>query len=163
MTSESVPQRLSDAERDAAIEMLRDHFAAGRLDQVEFGDRMQRALEARFAADVLPLFDDLPDPRPAGMPPVGVPLPAPGEWRAADVAPFAPAASAPDWAPSPGSALSPQVQRWLPMARALLWPVAGSMCLVTGELCWIAVGVIGQIVLTQLTRNQRKPPPYRGQ
>ena len=38
MTSEPVPQRLSDAERDVAASMLREHFEAGRLDQAEFDD-----------------------------------------------------------------------------------------------------------------------------
>lgn len=65
MTHDPSPQqRLSDAERDEAASMLRDHFEAGRLDASEFDERLSGALSARFAGDFIPLFADLPDPRP---------------------------------------------------------------------------------------------------
>ena len=52
--------RIGDAQRDAAVEVLRAHFAAGRLSVDEFDDRMGRALSATTAADLEPLFADLP-------------------------------------------------------------------------------------------------------
>lgn len=62
---EPAPQRIGDAERDRAVELLRDHMAVGRLDQAEFDDRLGAALSARTASDLDPLFSDLPGPRPS--------------------------------------------------------------------------------------------------
>jgi hypothetical protein len=62
-----VPQRIGDAERDRAVELLREHMAQGRLDQVEFDDRLSTALSAKTAGELDPLFSDLPGPRPTGV------------------------------------------------------------------------------------------------
>src|SRR5271170_5302684 len=51
--------RVSDAEREAAAGRLAEHFAAGRLDQAEFDDRVRRALNAKTRADLRGLFADL--------------------------------------------------------------------------------------------------------
>ncbi|WP_460662289.1 DUF1707 SHOCT-like domain-containing protein [Kribbella swartbergensis] len=56
------PVRIGDAERDQAVAMLSDHFVAGRLTQDEFEERSEQATRARYADDLAPLFDDLPDP-----------------------------------------------------------------------------------------------------
>lgn len=55
------PQRIGDAERDQAAERLRENLALGRLDQTEFDERLETALQARYAGDLTPLFVDLPD------------------------------------------------------------------------------------------------------
>jgi hypothetical protein len=52
--------RVSDADRDAAVAELSDHFQAGRLDQAEFDDRAGRALRARTESDLGELLADLP-------------------------------------------------------------------------------------------------------
>jgi len=52
--------RASDADRDAAIAELGEHFQAGRLDPAELDDRTGRALRARVASDLDELFADLP-------------------------------------------------------------------------------------------------------
>ena len=62
--SEPVPQRIGDAERDRAADYLREHMSVGRLSQEEFDERVTAALQARTAADLEPLFGDLPAPRP---------------------------------------------------------------------------------------------------
>lgn len=54
------PYRIGDADRDRAVEQLREHHAAGRLDVTEFDERMGAALAAKTSADLTPLFDDLP-------------------------------------------------------------------------------------------------------
>lgn len=46
------------------MDLLREHLAQGRLDPPEFDDRLGAALSARTAADLDPLFSDLPGPRP---------------------------------------------------------------------------------------------------
>lgn len=62
--SEPVPQRIGDAERDRAADYLREHMSVGRLSQEEFDERVTAALQARTAADLEPLFNDLPAPKP---------------------------------------------------------------------------------------------------
>ena len=54
------PVRIGDAERDQAVSLLSDHFVAGRLTQTEFEERSEQATRARYADDLVPLFDDLP-------------------------------------------------------------------------------------------------------
>jgi uncharacterized membrane protein len=58
--TQKIPIRIGDAERDRAIASLGDHFAAGRLTAEEFDQRTDQALQARFNADLEPLFVDLP-------------------------------------------------------------------------------------------------------
>jgi DNA-binding transcriptional regulator YhcF (GntR family) len=51
--------RVSDAEREAVTDRLAEHFAAGRLGQAEFDDRVGRAMSAKTRADLSGLFADL--------------------------------------------------------------------------------------------------------
>ncbi|HEX4245531.1 MAG TPA: DUF1707 domain-containing protein [Acidimicrobiales bacterium] len=52
--------RASDAERSEVADRLSRHFADGRLDQVEFKVRLDKAMEATTRSDLDGLFDDLP-------------------------------------------------------------------------------------------------------
>jgi hypothetical protein len=52
--------RLSDAERDAAIELLRDHSAQGRLSHETFLHRIDLVLHARGRAELDAVTSDLP-------------------------------------------------------------------------------------------------------
>lgn len=73
-------QRIGDEERDAAVAALDAHRQSGRLDPAEYEERQVSASRARTWADVAPLFVDLPQPHPFGMPknlPVAVPPPGP--------------------------------------------------------------------------------------
>jgi hypothetical protein len=58
--------RVSDAERNAVTDRLATHYSDGRLDQAEFDERVSRAMAAKTRGDLDGLFDDLPDPEPAG-------------------------------------------------------------------------------------------------
>jgi hypothetical protein len=58
------PIRIGDAERNRAAELLGEHMAEGRLTQAEFDERLSVALSAKVAADLEPLFRDLPGPNP---------------------------------------------------------------------------------------------------
>jgi Domain of unknown function (DUF1707) len=58
--------RVSDADRNAVAERLAAHYGDGRLDQAEFDERVSRAMSAKTRGDLDGLFDDLPDPEPAG-------------------------------------------------------------------------------------------------
>ena len=59
------PVRIGDAERDQAVSVLGDHFAAGRLNREELDERIDQAMQAKFTTDLRPLFVDLPGPEPA--------------------------------------------------------------------------------------------------
>ena len=71
--------RASDADRDRATALLREHHAAGRLTAEEFGERMEAALSAKTLGEIDELLADLPVidlyrlphesmQRPAGLP-----------------------------------------------------------------------------------------------
>lgn len=61
MTAGEPPtQRVGSAERSAAIEVLNEHWRAGRLDPTEHEARTTRAHAAVTAADLDALFVDLP-------------------------------------------------------------------------------------------------------
>ncbi|MFI2430529.1 DUF1707 domain-containing protein [Streptomyces sp. NPDC018693] len=57
--------RVSHADRDRMVEILRDAAADGRLDIDELEERVERALTARTYADLEPLTEDLPVTAPA--------------------------------------------------------------------------------------------------
>ena len=52
--------RVSDAEREAVTALLRREHLAGRLDSVEFDERLARCLAAKSYADLDELLADLP-------------------------------------------------------------------------------------------------------
>lgn len=52
--------RIGDAERERAVSALGEHFAAGRLTADELDERLGLAWSAKTAADLSPLFADLP-------------------------------------------------------------------------------------------------------
>jgi hypothetical protein len=61
--------RISTEDRTAVAEQLAEHFAAGRLDEVEFNDRLERAMAAKTGAELAPLLADLPGSDPEPPPP----------------------------------------------------------------------------------------------
>ena len=73
--------RVSDAERNAVVERLSTHFSEGRLDQAEFDERVSRAMAAKTRGDLDGLFDDLPDPGPAGASGTGGPVDSSAGYR----------------------------------------------------------------------------------
>lgn len=156
MTHDPVPQRLSDAERDAAAAMLREHFEAGRLDTTEFEERLSAALGARIASDFDPLFSDLPEPRPTteAGPGFVASLPPAQPWPAASGSLPVPRPDAGVPAPSGGT-------DWVAVARGAIWPAAIILAIFVGNWgLFIAIAIIGSIILGQIANNQRKPPPY---
>ena len=58
--------RVGDAERDAVMLAMQDHFAAGRLDRAELDERQDAVLSAKTHGDLRALVRDLPEP--TGLP-----------------------------------------------------------------------------------------------
>jgi hypothetical protein len=54
--------RLSDADREAAVALLGEHYAIGRLTKDEFDERSDAVWSARTRGDLAPVFVDLPAP-----------------------------------------------------------------------------------------------------
>jgi hypothetical protein len=52
--------RIGDAERTEVADRLARHFSDGRLDEAEFGERLDRAMRAKTMADLINLLGDLP-------------------------------------------------------------------------------------------------------
>ena len=79
--------RIGDAERERAAQSLGEHLRAGRLQVVEYDERLADVFGARTADDLTPLFTDLP-----GGSPLTPPMPAPqrgrGGRRGEDVPPM---------------------------------------------------------------------------
>ena len=73
-TGDAGAQRIGSAERELSIGQLRQHYEAGRLTPEEYEDRSVRASRAMTWAEIVPLFADLPEPKPG---PVRVSLVAP--------------------------------------------------------------------------------------
>ncbi|WP_159944252.1 MULTISPECIES: DUF1707 and DUF4870 domain-containing protein [unclassified Nocardiopsis] len=64
----SEPQiRLTDAERDATIKVLQEAYGRGQINELELDERTDKAMRAKFGADLVPLTEDL------GMTPAGEP------------------------------------------------------------------------------------------
>jgi hypothetical protein len=143
-------QRIGDAERDRAAERLRDHLAEGRLDQIEFDDRLTRALTARTQADLDPLFTDLPGPKPGQA-----------------VAPTSPY-QAPPWQGDPSRAVAPRPassvparpsNTWAVLSR-VAWPVViVAIIAMHGSAAWWLICI--PIIFSILAKQTRPPGPHR--
>src|SRR5690348_2564905 len=62
--------RIGDKEREAVVERLSKHAAAGRLTMAELEERVEAAHAAVYAEDLGALERDLPAPAPRPAPPV---------------------------------------------------------------------------------------------
>ena len=118
--------RIGDAQRDAAVEALRAHYAEGRLSSAEFEERMGAALAATTAADLRPLFADLPRDSEAIN---GVSV-----WRAP---------------PKPVRRVSPlgNLQRWMIFLAPVLW-----LLVFTGWSQWWLAYVLWAVVFIVVNR-----------
>src|SRR5262249_20836223 len=79
--------RASDADRDAVVSDLSEHFQAGRLTAGELDERTGRALAARTWGELGELVADLPAARPPSRTPGAASSSAPGRPPARRVAP----------------------------------------------------------------------------
>jgi len=150
--------RIGDAERDRAVDALQVHMAQGRLDRDEFDERLGRALNARTAADLQPLFDDLPEPRPST-----------GLVAAYDPPPWNQATPAADSSPVVVPDSSVPAPRSTPLAAnivlALVWPAAVLLCIATGWDNWwwfIVAGMVAAVVRRSFPGSAETPEAQRG-
>jgi Domain of unknown function (DUF1707) len=147
-TGSANPQmRISDADRAEVTDRLSKHYSDGRLDQAEFNERLDRAMNAKTQADLNGLFADLPatdepdkavkavrqpDRRPANRRPVQRVL---GLILITVVAIF--------------------------VARALMWPFFGFFGFAGHVLFvpvpWILIAIVAFVCWRYATRHRRRP------
>lgn len=152
--------RIGDAERQAAVEALSEHFVAGRLDSAEFNQRMDAALQARTAAELAPLFADLPR----------LDMPGPDTYEHQAVAPIMPPylpAEPPQTAKAPATSGRSRAQT-LQLVRTLVWPIAIVLVIFTGAdfLPVIGAAILVSIIVGKLLDQEKKagrdvPPAWR--
>ncbi len=122
-----VEPRIGDADRDHAVEFLREHLAQGRLDPGEFDERMSRALQAKTSSEITPLFADLPEPRPStALEPVTFQAP-PWQRQSAPVVPSVPK-------PRTVAPVQKPPSTGLAIAASIAWPV--TILFITFALNW---------------------------
>lgn len=127
--NEPRPYRIGDAERDEAVGFLREHLAQGRLDSLEFDERLSQALTAKTRADLEPLFADLPAPRPGhALEPINTFQSPP--WQAASAP--KPVVPQPPAKPPVSKAAS---NTWAVLS-AIAWPAAIIICFATNWQYW---------------------------
>lgn len=134
--SDTPDLRIGDTEREEALEALGQHMAAGRLDIDEYGDRSARVTTARTRSELVALFADLPDPKPAfGVPDLAV------QPRVAHTVP----AQRPGWRGIPREFTGPIIGvTW--MSAIFIGPALG--------LNWLfGVAIAVSIILGALTRK----------
>lgn len=152
------PQRIGDAERDRAVELLREHMAAGRLTTEEFDERLGAALTARTSLDLDPLFTDLPGPRPDQGLATTSPYPTP-PWSAGVTTPSPAGASAPVPAAAERNPL-------LTGLTAAIWPITILLIFILpdgwGNFWWlIFIPVIISSVLGKNSHDRREQERHR--
>lgn len=133
--------RISDQERESALNALGEHMSAGRIDIDEYGERSARITAAKTRGELAELFADLPTPHPVygSAEPVAAPAPA----------------SAPVPAPAPQTAVARPDgwnggQRAVAALMPLVW-IAAIALIATGTLpAWplimapIALSIVGR-------------------
>src|SRR4051812_43366397 len=72
--------RLSDADRESAVDLLGEQYALGRLTRDEFDERSDAAWSAKTQGDLAPVFADLPARVPGPARPVPLAPHRPRWW-----------------------------------------------------------------------------------
>lgn len=126
--------RIGDAEREASVAALGEHFAQGRLTREEYDERSDAVWSARTRGDLVPVFADLP-------PEARVAVPA--------AAGSSTLARRPDWLPP-----------WF--SRGLLGPLVALLVVLTvlTHLPFVLVGLAVWFLLSR--RHGVGRPPWAG-
>jgi hypothetical protein len=153
--------RIGDGERQATVEALTAHREGGRLTPMEYEERQVAAARARTWADVAPLFADLPQPHPVGMP-VGLPSVTTGP--AAPGLFGTPPSNTPDTTVGQASGLLGTVvpPRYRDTIMALTPFAAVALFFITGSWLWFfAIPVMGILLYGPEGNKQRKRDRHR--
>jgi hypothetical protein len=147
-TAPASPQmRISDADRAEVADRLSKHYSDGRLDQAEFNERLDRAMNAKTQADLNGLFADLPA---TDEPAKAVKAARPPDQRPRNRRPVHRVL---------GLILITIVAIFI--ARALMWPFFGFFGFAGHVLFvpvpWILVAIVAFVCWRYATRHRRRP------
>jgi hypothetical protein len=122
--------RASDADRDRAAKLLREHHAEGRLTPEEFDDRLDRALAAKTIGELDALLADLPGIDLYRLPAAGIRPAPPGALRSR---------SGPVQRRDPGAVSPQRAATWFAWAAisSLLFVAWLGLGLASGGAAWI--------------------------
>lgn len=139
--------RISDADRAEVADRLSKHYSDGRLDQAEFNERLDRAMNAKTQADLNGLFADLPATDEPGKAAKAV---RPPDRRPANRRPVQRVV---------GLILIAVVAIFV--ARALMWPFFGLFGFAGHVLFvpvpWILIAIVAFVCWRIATRHRRRP------
>jgi hypothetical protein len=127
--------RASDTERAEVADRLSRHYQQGRLDQAEFNERLDRAMNAKTRGDFAGLFADLPDLPEDGQPgaPAGQPARIPHLRR-------------------PG----PPLARLFPIAAIVIIAIIVTHAVIHSWLLWLVVGGLAFVWLRGEEHRRRR-------
>jgi hypothetical protein len=117
-TGPQLEKRCTRADREAVADLLSQHYTAGSLDEAEFGERLDKAMAAKFPSELTGLCLDLPDLCPVDEPvpvkrvkPVRQPVEPRPQAVEHDQLPYGPRTRLAPWA----------VQNWLAMCGSIVF------------------------------------------
>jgi Domain of unknown function (DUF1707) len=140
--------RVSDAERQRAIDELRRHCGAGRIDMDEYSSRLERALAATTLAELDDLLADLPIIRiadPAGARPSAGSASSGGSGAVARVGGFGTDASDDSYA-ARGRAVSKRLGTTAVVVLTVVMVLAAVVLALAASWVWAAVLLIGWFI-----------------
>jgi hypothetical protein len=121
--------RISDLDREAALEALGEHMSLGRIDLDEYGERSARVTAVKTRGELAEIFDDLPQPHPQ----LGDPV-TPGQSAAQSTV-------AKPGQPTPWTD-RPLAQRLTAAAIPIAWIAGIVLFFGTGLLLWFMLPVV---------------------
>lgn len=130
------PLRIGTAERQAAINALDEHLAAGRLGIEEYAERSATAANAVLASELRALFTDLPEPHPD--------LPGP------------PVAPAEPHSPQPPAQQGTMLAKWGPKIMLVVPLVAVGLFLLTRTWFWFLLIPVAAVLFYGGDRGQQR-------
>ena len=129
--------RASDAERADVADRLSRHYQDGRLDQAEFNERLDRAMNAKTRGDFAGLFADLPE----------LPDEQPGMDGQPPLTP----------ARLPRHRQRPVFGQLLPIAAIVVVAIVFTHVVLHSAWIWLLVGVLAFVFLRNEERRRRRP------
>lgn len=124
--------RVSDTDRESALQALGEHMSVGRLTLDEYGDRSAKVTASKTRGDLGEIFADLPEPHPAFD---GAKAQTPPQQAAAEPVPATPSGPV-EWSDRP------LVQRLTAAAVPVSVLIAVGLFLVSGWWPWFLLPVV---------------------
>jgi uncharacterized protein DUF1707 len=138
--------RVSDADRQRAIDELRRHCGAGRIDMDEYSSRLERALAATTLAELDDLLADLPIVRiadPAGVKPS---TGRPASTTLAQVGAYGSSGSEDSGYAAKGRALSRRLTHTAVVVLTVVVVLAAVVLALAASWAWAAVLLVGWFI-----------------